>query len=91
MVIGRVFESVNRELTRADRSFVLSIYVFRVMFMRTSAPPVLRHVTLCAGWLAIGLIVAIGPLAIQRKEKGPYFGPSGYWYAFMFVAYCFSS
>lgn len=26
------------------------------------------------------MIVSIGPLALERKDRGPYFGPSGYWY-----------
>ena len=32
------------------------------------------------GWLFIVFIVSISPLAIQRKDRGPYFGPSGFWY-----------
>ncbi|KIP09900.1 hypothetical protein PHLGIDRAFT_101969 [Phlebiopsis gigantea 11061_1 CR5-6] len=60
-------------------SFVLSVYVFRLLFLRTTSSAMSRYVTLCVGWLAIVFVVAIGPIAIQTKERGPYFGPSGYW------------
>ena len=36
---------------------------------------------IAAGWALVAFVVAIGPLAVQKKALGPYFGPSGYWYA----------
>ncbi|EKM56553.1 uncharacterized protein PHACADRAFT_253748 [Phanerochaete carnosa HHB-10118-sp] len=60
-------------------SFILSVCVFRILFLRTTSSAGLRYLTLCVGWLAIVLAVSIGPLAIETKAKGPYFGPTGYW------------
>ena len=81
------FLSQKRNLRSFHRSFVLSVYVFRILFLRTMSSPVLRYVTLCIGWLAIVFVVAIGPIAIQTKERGPYFGPSGYWCALFLLAH----
>ncbi|KAI0342334.1 hypothetical protein BDW22DRAFT_1357663 [Trametopsis cervina] len=60
-------------------SFVLSICVFRLMFLRAPLTMVYHYIILCFGWLVIAVIVAVGPLAVQSEAKGAYFGPSGYW------------
>jgi len=60
-------------------SFTLSVYVFRILFLRTRSSAVWRYFTLCVGWLTIVFVVTIGPLSIQTEVTGPYFGPTGYW------------
>lgn len=60
-------------------SFILSVYVFRILFLRTTSSTAIRYLVLGWGWLAIVFVVMIGPLAIQTDTKGPYFGPTGYW------------
>lgn len=47
--------------------------------MRLKSSTSIRSIVLVGGWTAVAFIVSIGPLAIQTKSKGPYFGPSGYW------------
>ncbi len=62
-----------------SRSFVLSVHIFNILFMRNNPSFIWRIVTICAGWSAVAFIVASGPLLVQSEAKGPYFGPSGYW------------
>ena len=69
------------DMRRAYRSFMLSIHVFNVLFMRLSPSTLGRYLLISGGWFAVLFVVVIGPLAIQTDSKGPYFGPSGYWYA----------
>ncbi|KAJ3559165.1 hypothetical protein NM688_g503 [Phlebia brevispora] len=60
-------------------SFVLSFHVFKILFMRSKPSVVVQCIVLVGGWLAVAVIVMIGPLAVQTEAKGRYFGPSGYW------------
>ena len=62
------------------RSFVLAAYVFSLIFLRTKSSATIRYLILVCGWCAVCVVVLIGPLGIQSAAKGPYFGPSGYWY-----------
>lgn len=48
---------------------------------RVTLSPLLSWVLLGAGWFLVAFVVAIGPTAIQTADKGPYFGPTGYWCA----------
>ncbi|KAH9057940.1 hypothetical protein EDB83DRAFT_2224728 [Lactarius deliciosus] len=60
-------------------SFALALHAFRLLFLRTRVARRTKWLALTLGWLFITIIVSIGPLALQRKDRGPYFGPSGYW------------
>lgn len=60
-------------------SFALALHAFRLLFLRTRVARRIKWLALTVGWLFITFIVSIGPLALQRKDRGPYFGPSGYW------------
>jgi hypothetical protein len=60
---------------------MLSLHAFRLLFLRSGVSKGRKWLVLVLGWSFIAFVVAIGPLAIQKKALGPYFGPSGYWYA----------
>ncbi|KAJ3485474.1 hypothetical protein NLI96_g4923 [Meripilus lineatus] len=60
-------------------SFVLAVHLFNLLFMRRKSTDLGQYLTLLIGWFCVFFLVAIGPLAIKRKEKGAYFGPTGYW------------
>jgi len=60
---------------------MLSLHAFRLLFLRMRLWKGSKWLILVLGWSFIVFVVAIGPLAIQKKTLGPYFGPSGYWYA----------
>ncbi|KAI9444252.1 hypothetical protein H4582DRAFT_1807503 [Lactarius indigo] len=60
-------------------SFALALHAFRLLFLRTRVARRIKWLALAVGWFFIIIIVSIGPLALQRKDKGPYFGPSGFW------------
>jgi len=60
---------------------MLSLHAFHLLFLRKRLWNGSKWLILVLGWCFIALIVTIGPLAIQKKTLGPYFGPSGYWYA----------
>ncbi|KAN0126207.1 hypothetical protein V8E53_014933 [Lactarius tabidus] len=60
-------------------SFALALHAFRLLFLRTRVAKRIQWLALTLGWLFIIFIVSIGPLTIQRKDRGPYFGPSGSW------------
>ncbi|KAL4247484.1 hypothetical protein ABKN59_007951 [Abortiporus biennis] len=60
-------------------SFVLAMHIFNLLFLRWKSTRIACYTTLGLGWLCVVSIVSVGPLAIQKEEIGPYFGPSGYW------------
>lgn len=60
-------------------SFVLAAHIFNLLFLRWKCTLRALLITLLGGWLSIALVVSIGPLAVQKQNLGPYFGPSGYW------------
>ncbi|KAI0251895.1 hypothetical protein BJV78DRAFT_396611 [Lactifluus subvellereus] len=60
-------------------SFALALHAFHLLFLRSRVSKVNKWLTLALGWTFIVFVVSIGPLAIQRKAVGPYFGPSGFW------------
>jgi hypothetical protein len=66
-------------LTQPDvRSFMLSLHLFNILFLRRGVTKIGFHATLVVGWSVIAIIVIV-PDALQRPEKGPYFGISGTW------------
>ncbi len=60
---------------------MLALHAFRLLFLRIRVSKLSKWLILTLGWSFIGFVVAIGPLAIQKKTLGPYFGPAGFWYA----------
>ncbi|KAI0646424.1 hypothetical protein C8Q79DRAFT_909633 [Trametes meyenii] len=60
-------------------SFTLALHVFMLLFSRVALTKTLSWLLLGAGWGMVVFVVAIGPAAIQTPERGPYFGPTGYW------------
>lgn len=61
------------------RSFTLSLHVFMLLFFRVALTKTLSWMLLFTGWYLVAFIVVIGPAAVERPERGPYFGPTGYW------------
>jgi hypothetical protein len=70
---------------------MLSLHAFRLLFLRTRLWKGSKWLILVLGWSFIAFAVAIGPLAIQEKTRGPYFGPSGFWYAIYYLFQCFAN
>ncbi|KAH9896986.1 hypothetical protein C8Q73DRAFT_642830 [Cubamyces lactineus] len=60
-------------------SFALALHVFMLLFSRMALSKTLSCALLGTGWALVGLVVLLGPVAIQTPEQGPYFGPTGYW------------
>ncbi|KZT10362.1 uncharacterized protein LAESUDRAFT_645108 [Laetiporus sulphureus 93-53] len=60
-------------------SAALSVHVFMLLFLRRGMTNRTCIVLIASGWIFVGFVVAIGPLAIQKAEESSYFGPSGYW------------
>ncbi|KAI9458884.1 hypothetical protein BJY52DRAFT_1223290 [Lactarius psammicola] len=60
-------------------SFALALHAFRLLFLRSRVARRIKWLVLTLGWFFVVFIVSIGPLALQKKDLGPYFGPSGYW------------
>ena len=71
------------------RSFILSLHIFSVLFLRLKPSSAGRYIVVIVGWAAIATVVAVGPLAIQTKSRGSYFGPSGFWSVHRFQMDCF--
>ncbi|KAL0578768.1 hypothetical protein V5O48_003221 [Marasmius crinis-equi] len=66
-------------LATALWSFMLAMHLFNILFMRSAVTKVGLWCTVIGGWLLVVLFVVIGPVAIQKPSKGPYFGVSGQW------------
>jgi len=60
-------------------TLTLAVHTFLVLFLRWKIRDYALYVTLFGIWFLVGLLVLLGPAAIQRPDKGPYFGISGYW------------
>ncbi|KAH9974012.1 hypothetical protein BGW80DRAFT_1226070 [Lactifluus volemus] len=60
-------------------SFSLALHSFNLLFLRSRISRRSKWLTLALGWFFVVFVVSIGPLAIQKKSDGPYFGPSGFW------------
>jgi hypothetical protein len=70
---------------------MLSLHAFRLLFLRSRVSKGRKWLILVLGWSFIIFIVVIGPLGIREKSLGPYFGPSGYWYATYRLFQCFAN
>ncbi|OSX63440.1 hypothetical protein POSPLADRAFT_1065702 [Postia placenta MAD-698-R-SB12] len=62
-------------------SSVLSVHVFMLLFLRKGMTDTVCTAIVIVGWVLVGVVVAVGPLAIQTAARGDYFGVSGYWCA----------
>lgn len=60
-------------------TFMLAMHAFRLLFLRTRVSRRSKWLLLGLGWFFVVFVVAIGPLAIKKKTRGPYFGPAGFW------------
>ncbi|KAF5370389.1 hypothetical protein D9758_006926 [Tetrapyrgos nigripes] len=60
-------------------SFMMSLHLFNLLFLRGSVTRLGFWLTIVFGWGLVVFIVLIGPAAIEKQEKGPYFGISGPW------------
>ncbi|ETW75926.1 hypothetical protein HETIRDRAFT_481455 [Heterobasidion irregulare TC 32-1] len=62
-------------------SFILALHVFNLLFLRLRLATAAWTSTIATllGWVGVLFIVVLGPLAIHKKEKGDFYGPSGYW------------
>ncbi|KAJ7199152.1 hypothetical protein GGX14DRAFT_373230, partial [Mycena pura] len=60
-------------------SFILSVHLFNLLFLRTRSTKLGFWSTIVGGWGVVVFIVVIGPTAIQTPQRGPYFGISGAW------------
>jgi len=55
-------------------SFVISLHLFNLLFLRFKTPKLISWGTVVFGWSFIFSIVFLGPVAIQTVPKGHYFG-----------------
>lgn len=91
-VIGGSFCSVQGAFKNAGNvaaafwSVALSVHVFMLLFLRRNMSRATCVALIIGGWLFVIFVPVIGVTAIRNADKGPYFGPSGYWYGFP----CFS-
>jgi hypothetical protein len=58
---------------------MISLHLFNLLFLRYPSTKAGFWMTIIVGWSVLITIVVIGPLAIETKEQGPYFGISGTW------------
>ncbi|KAF9261334.1 hypothetical protein L218DRAFT_502799 [Marasmius fiardii PR-910] len=66
-------------LATALWSFLFSVHLFNILFLRSAVTKVGLWCTIIGGWLFVIFLVIIGPLALQKPDQGPYFGISGTW------------
>lgn len=87
-VIGGSFCSVQGAFKNAGNvaaafwSVALSVHVFMLLFLRRNMSRATCVALITGGWLFVVFVPVIGVTAIQTADKGPYFGPSGYWYVY---------
>jgi len=60
-------------------SFLLSLHLFNLLFLRSTTTKTAFWTTILLGWGTVALVVIIGPTALHTPERGPYFGISGPW------------
>ncbi len=56
-----------------------------LLFFRVALTKTFSWMLLFTGWYLVAFIVVIGPAAVETPERGPYFGPTGYWLVSPFV------
>lgn len=60
-------------------SFVIAVHTFDVLFLRWHIADYVCYGTLVGVWAFLGFIVILGPSVIESRERGPFYGISGYW------------
>ncbi|THU91955.1 hypothetical protein K435DRAFT_862953 [Dendrothele bispora CBS 962.96] len=60
-------------------SFMISLHLFHLLFMRGTITHMTFWFQIILGWSVVNLFVIIGPLAIEKEDRGPYYGISGPW------------
>jgi len=64
---------------------MISLHLFHLLFMRGTITDLMFWLHMVFGWGIVNLLVIIGPLAIEKANKGPYYGISGPWYVNRFL------
>ncbi|KZT36739.1 hypothetical protein SISSUDRAFT_1023827, partial [Sistotremastrum suecicum HHB10207 ss-3] len=60
-------------------NLVIAGHIFNLLFLRFRSTRKEMIAVLCGVWSLVGVVVFVGPVAIQKEDLGPYFGVSGYW------------
>jgi hypothetical protein len=58
---------------------MVALHVFCTLFRRGTPTMLGLVMKLVLGWGFVIFIVLLGPLAVHRREKGPFFGVAGLW------------
>ncbi|KAJ7484696.1 hypothetical protein FB451DRAFT_1233203 [Mycena latifolia] len=59
-------------------SFVISLHLFNLLFLRYKTPKVISWGIVVFGWSFIFTLVFLGPVAIETAARGHYFGIAGH-------------
>ena len=59
---------------------MIALHLFNLLFLRYPSTKTGLLASLIGGWVAVVFFVVIGPLALQKANRGSYFGISGLWY-----------
>ncbi|KAG8958978.1 hypothetical protein FRC03_008564 [Tulasnella sp. 419] len=60
-------------------SLTIAAHTFVLLFLQIRISNAVATIIMGAVWALIGLLVIIGPLAIEKEAKGPFHGISGSW------------
>ncbi|KAI5115114.1 hypothetical protein M0805_000188 [Coniferiporia weirii] len=58
---------------------IIAVHTFNVLFLNNNIRRSVMYIVLFGGWCFIGIVVGIGPSFLATKDRGPFFGISGYW------------
>ena len=61
---------------------VIAFHAFDVLFLRRKQKTLTLWVTIVGTWVFIFCVHLFGPVILQNKSQGPFFGVSGYWHVF---------
>ncbi|KAF7348502.1 hypothetical protein MVEN_01367700 [Mycena venus] len=60
-------------------NFAISLHLFNLLFRRYHTPKFMSWTVVAFGWSFVFTMVFLGPVAMETKERGHYFGISGEW------------
>ncbi|KAJ6572008.1 hypothetical protein B0H19DRAFT_1132179 [Mycena capillaripes] len=60
-------------------TFSISLHLFNLLFRRYETGKLMSWTVVALGWSFVFTTVFLGPVAIEKKERGPFFGISGAW------------
>ena len=60
-------------------SFVIAVHTFDVLFLRWHIADYVCYGTLIGVWALLGFIVILGPAVVESRDRGPFYGISGFW------------